>query len=94
MNVKRNTTYKRENLASDGIIELHALYKDTPLENTGSTFKVQGKANANRFVLSGQVGDAPPVGSGELKSGHLGLYVSGTDLSKNSLLVILIFKIK
>ena len=95
MNVKRNTTYKRENLASDGIIELHALYKDTPLENTGSTFKVQGKANANRFVLSGQVGDAPPVGSGELKSGHLGLYVSGTDLSKNAALPkTSIYKIK
>tara|TARA_Y100001963_G_scaffold53079_2_gene74378 strand:- start:831 stop:6353 length:5523 start_codon:yes stop_codon:yes gene_type:complete len=95
MNVKRNTTYKREDLATTGIVELHALYKDTPLETTGNTFKIQGKANANRFVLSGQVGDAPPVGTGELKSGHLGLYVSGTDLSKNaSLPITSIYKIK
>ena len=95
MNVKRNITYKRQDISSDGIVELHALYKDTPLENTGSTFKIQGKANANRFVVSGQVGDAPPIGAGELDSGHLGLYVSGTDLSLNtSLPKTSIYKIK
>ena len=84
MKVERNTSYKRQDLESDGIIELHALYKDTPLENTGSTFKIQGKANANRYVVSGQVGDAPPLGSAELSSGKLRFYVSGTDLSQNA----------
>tara|TARA_R110002020_G_scaffold9593_3_gene37623 strand:+ start:10352 stop:15634 length:5283 start_codon:yes stop_codon:yes gene_type:complete len=95
MNVKRNTTYKRKQLSTSGIIELHALYKDTPLETTGSTFKIQGKANANRFVVSGQVGDAPEVGSGELKSAHLRLYVSGTELSNTATLpTTSLFKIK
>ena len=95
MNVERNTTYKRNNLSSDGIIELHAQYKDLPLENTGSTFKIEGMANANRFVLSGQVGSAPPVGSSEMTSGRLRLYVSGSNLSRNaSLPTAMLYKIK
>lgn len=95
MNVKRNTTYKRKDLSSDGIIELHAQYKDTPLEATGNTVKIRGKANANRFVVSGQVGDAPTVGSAHLDSAHLRLYVSGTDLSASAVIpTTAIYKIK
>ena len=95
MNIAKNTFYRKYDITTDGLIELHALYKDVPIYNTDANFKIQGKANANRYVVSGQVSAPPPQGSAELTAGFLNLYVSGTDVSSTTTLPQLsLYKIK
>tara|TARA_R110000765_G_scaffold85157_3_gene164285 strand:+ start:3082 stop:8133 length:5052 start_codon:yes stop_codon:yes gene_type:complete len=96
MNIGKNTFYKRYNLAANGLIELHAQFKDVPIYNsTNGNFTLQGKANANRFILSGQAAPTPPQGSAELSTGTLNFYVSGTSLSSTvSLPTVSLYKIK
>ena len=93
--VKRNRFYERYDMDTTGIVQLNALYKDTPVLTDSATFKLEGHASANRYVVSGVVSDSPNTGAGDVVGGHLRLYCSGTDLSKSAALPqISTYKIK
>tara|TARA_R100000963_G_scaffold35034_1_gene31210 strand:- start:4204 stop:10263 length:6060 start_codon:yes stop_codon:yes gene_type:complete len=84
--VKRNRFYERYDMDTTGIVQLNALYKDTPILTNSATFKLEGQAYANRYVVSGVVSDSPQTGAGDVIGGHLRLYCSGTDLSESATL--------
>ena len=61
--VKRNRFYERYDMDTTGIVQLNALYKDTPVLTDSATFKLEGHASANRYVVSGVVSDSPNTGA-------------------------------